>query len=54
MVAAVIIGLALSYLVLLETDLVHQWNRPAGTLSAAVLVACCGLAWWWLRWWARR
>ena len=52
--ATLTIGLPLSYLVLLETGLVHQWNPLAVALSAVVLVGCIAAAWWWLRWWSRR
>ena len=51
--AASTIGLPLAWLVLLETGLAHRWDVCAVIASAAVLVACCGLAWWGLRWWSR-
>ena len=48
--AAVIIGLLLAWLALLETGWAHHWGRGWPLLHLGLALACCAAAWWGLHW----
>ena len=49
-VAAVVIGLLLAWLALLETGWAHHWGWVWIVLHLGLTLACCVSAWWGLRW----
>lgn len=52
--AAVIIGLPLAWLALLETGWAHHRGQGWTLLGLGLALACCTLAWLWLRFWQPR